>query len=71
MSKDILRESLSILQDISIDGWDSYYARVAQITEANKIITLDDDFDKVPGLESDVILSKRQFRILDDYLDDL
>jgi predicted nucleic acid-binding protein len=55
----------------NIESWDGYYAEVARNTSADKIITLDDDFDRVTGIEFEVILDENEFQELHDYMDSL
>lgn len=50
------------------DGWDGYYAQVAIEEGVKTILTLDDDFDRLDGVEVEVILSSEEFVALNQYL---
>lgn len=54
----------------NIEGWDAYYAEVTKKTGADKILTLDDDFDRV-GVEFEVILDEKEFEILLEFMEGL
>lgn len=62
------RSALSIAGEHNIDSWNGYYARVARETGATTILTLDDDFERVDGLTSKVVLSDDEFEELNDYI---
>lgn len=64
-----VRGALSIAGEHNIDAWDGYYAHVARETGANTILTLDDDFERVDGLSTEVILSPTEFADLSTYID--
>jgi hypothetical protein len=54
--------------DHNIDGWDGYYAHVAQATNATTVIGLDDDFERVEGLSVTIPLTTTERKRLHEYL---
>jgi predicted nucleic acid-binding protein len=64
----IVRSGFVLAADLGIDGWDGYYARVALDEGVETILTLDDDFEAVEGVESAVVLSPEEFATLNGYL---
>lgn len=65
------RSALAIAGEHNIGPWDGYYARVARETGATTILTLDDDFERVDGLTTKVVLSDSEFEALNDYIESL
>lgn len=61
------KESLAVARRNSIDGWDGYYVEIARETGAT-ILTIDDDFDDIPGVDSEILLDKDDFEALNNYL---
>ncbi|USZ67027.1 hypothetical protein NGM10_09825 [Halorussus salilacus] len=53
----------------NVEGWDGYYARVAVEEGVETILTLDDDFRRIDGVSTEVVLSPEEFAELNDYLD--
>ena len=68
MNGDVVRDGFSLARELNIGGWDSYYAHVALEEGVETILTIDDDFEKVKGVEAEVILSPEGFAALNDYL---
>ena len=68
MNGDVVRDGFSLARELNIGGWDSYYAHVALEEGVETILTIDDDFKKVEGVEAEVILSPEEFATLNDYL---
>lgn len=68
MSEVLVRDGLTLAAEINIDGWDGYYARVAIDEGVETVLTIDDDFETVEGIEVNVILSSEEFAALNDYL---
>lgn len=68
MSRDVVSDGFSLATDLNIGGWDGYYAQVAIKEGAETILTIDDDFERVDGIETTVILSSAEFAELNDYL---
>lgn len=68
MSEEVVRNGFSQASAVNIGGWDGYYAAVAKSEGAKTILTIDDDFEKISGVETNVILSPEEFAILNDYL---
>jgi predicted nucleic acid-binding protein len=64
-------EALSIAGEHNIDAWDGYYAHVARKTGAGTVLTLDDDFERVDGFSTEVILSPTEFAELSEYIDEI
>lgn len=62
------REGLEIAGEHNIDGWDGYYARVARATGATTVIGLDDDVERVEGLDVEIPLTDEERTALHDYL---
>jgi predicted nucleic acid-binding protein len=68
MSRDVVSDGFSLATDLNIGGWDGYYAQVAIKAGVETILTIDDDFERVDGIETDVVLSSAEFAELNDYL---
>lgn len=68
MPERLVRSGFSLAGDLNIDGWDGYYAEVALDEGIGTILTLDDDFESVDGVTTDVILSPEEFATLNDFL---
>jgi predicted nucleic acid-binding protein len=64
----VVRSGFDLAADLGIDGWDGYYARVALDEGVETVLTLDDDFEAVDGIESEVVLSPDEFATLNEYL---
>lgn len=61
------RQGLEIADEHNIEGWDGYYAHVAQATGATTVIGLDDDFERV-GLAVEIPLTGEERTALHEYL---
>jgi len=68
LSKQRLDTALEAAADSNVDGWDAYYATVALEQNVEAVLTLDDDFERFSGVDTEVILSADQFATLNDYL---
>jgi len=68
MSETDVRAALARSAELDIDAWDGYYADVALGDEVNTVLTLDDTFDGVDGVTTEVILSPAEYAILNDFL---
>lgn len=68
MSEGLVRDGFSLAADANIDGWDGYYARVAIEEGVETVLTIDNDFETVEGIEANVVLSPDEFAALNDYL---
>lgn len=68
MPTDVVRDGLSQAREHNISGWDGYYAQVALEEGVETVLTIDDDFRKIPGIDASVILSPEEFATLNDYL---
>ena len=62
------REGLAIAGEHNIEGWDGYYAHVAQATSATTVVGLDDDFERVEGLDVEIPLTDQERADLHEYL---
>lgn len=68
MVEDVVRNGFSRARRTNIGGWDGYYAEVAVSEGAETVLTIDNDFEKVDEVESNVILSPEEFSQLNEYL---
>ena len=68
MDGEVVRNGFSLANELNIGGWDGYYAQVALEEGVETILTIDDDFERVEGIEAEVILSPEEFATLNDYL---
>lgn len=71
VGEQLAREGFDIAAEENIDGWDGYYAAVARAEGAATILTIDDDFDDLDGIDAEVVLSPSEFATLDDYVSSL
>lgn len=68
MDEETLRAGFEYAGDANVEGWDGYYASVALTEGVKTILTLDNDFRKVDGVSTEVVLSEEEFDKLDEYL---
>lgn len=68
LSERVVRSGFDIAKDLNVDGWDGYYAQVALEEGVETILTLDDDFERVEGVETEVILTPAEFARLNEFL---
>ena len=66
----VVRSGFGLASEHGIDGWDGYYARVALDEGVETILTLDDDFKAVDGIDTEVVLSPEEFAALEEHLED-
>lgn len=64
----VVRSGFSLASELNIEGWDGFYAQVAREEGAKTILTLDDDFERLTDVATEVVLSPREFATLNDYL---
>lgn len=57
----VVRSGFDIAGDLNVDGWDGYYAQVALEEGVETILTLDGDFERVEGVETEVVLTPEEF----------
>ena len=69
VSEGLLRDGLAVAADANVDGWDGYYAQVAQETGVATVLTLDDDLEGLGDFETEVVLSPDEFARLNEYMD--
>jgi predicted nucleic acid-binding protein len=62
------QHSLDIAGKRNIEGWDGFYAHVAQSTDATTVVTLDDDFERIQDLSIEVPLTDDEREELHEYL---
>jgi len=56
-------------RELNVDGWDGYYATVALEEGAETILTLDDDFERVEGVSTEILLSREEFATLTEFIE--
>lgn len=64
----VIRSGFSLAADLNLNGWDGYYAQLALDEGVETILTLDDDFEAVDGITTEVILSADEFATLNTHL---
>lgn len=64
-----IRAGFNCAGKANIDGWDGYYARVALEEGVETILTIDDDFRRVDGVSTEIVLSPDEFTRLNKYLE--
>jgi len=69
MGKSTVRAGFELAGDVNVDGWDGYYAQVARAEGVGTVLTLDADFERIDGFETEVILTPDEFETLTDYLE--
>jgi len=69
MPESTVRDGFDLAATHNIDGWDGYYARVAIEEGVETILSLDDDFEDVDGVTSEIVLSSEEFAALNEYID--
>lgn len=67
----VLRDGLDLAGAENVDGWDGYYGAVALDWGVETILTLDTDFERVEGVNCEVVLDTEQFEELTAYIDHL
>lgn len=60
-------EGLKCARRYSIDGWDGYYVEIARETGAT-VLTTDDDFEDVDGINAEILLDDEDFERLNEYM---
>lgn len=68
MSERLLRDGFDIARKQNIGGWDGYYGQVAVAEGVETILTIDDDFEQLDGVEAEVVLTSEEFGELNEYL---
>lgn len=68
VDESLVRGGFDLVVEHNIDGWDGYYAAVALESGAKTILTLDDDFERVDGVETELLLGPDEFKELNEYL---
>lgn len=68
MAEATVRAGFRCANEANIEGWDGYYAQVAVEEGVETILTIDDDFQRVDGVSTEVVLSTDEFDELNEYL---
>lgn len=68
LSETAVRAALGRSADLALDAWDGYYADITSSESVRTVLTLDDTFDTVADVSTEVILSPAEFAILNDFL---
>lgn len=68
MSERLLRGGFDLARTQNIGGWDGYYGQVALSEGVETILTIDDDFEQLDGVQAEVVLTAEEFAQLNDYL---
>ncbi|WP_137285533.1 type II toxin-antitoxin system VapC family toxin [Halorussus salinisoli] len=69
IAEDVVRSGLSRSSATNVGGWDGYYAQVAIEEGVNTVLTIDDDFDRFEAFDTEIILSRDEFRELNTFLE--
>lgn len=69
MSETIVRGGLAQASEANVGGWDGYYAQIAIDEGVNTVLTIDDDFTRFDGFETEIILSSDEFTMLNEFLE--
>lgn len=64
-----LRTGFEYAGEANIEGWDGYYAQVALEEGVETILTLDDDFQRIDGVSTEIVLSQSEFAELNAFLE--
>lgn len=70
LSDGVVRSGFDLARELNVDGWDGYYAQVALDEGVETILTLDDDFERIEDVETDVVLTPEEFGQLNEFLGD-
>ena len=54
MSERLLRDGFDLAREQNVGGWDGYYGQVALSEGVETILTIDDDFEGLDGVEAEV-----------------
>ena len=68
MNGEVVCDGFSLARELNIGGWDSHCAQVALEEGVGTILTIDDGFERIEGVEAEVVLSSEEFAALNDYL---
>ena len=71
ISSQLLNASLETTAETNINAWDGYYSQIVRETNADKILTLDDDFERVGGVDYEVLLTESEFTQLDEFIENI
>jgi predicted nucleic acid-binding protein len=66
--EETVRTGFELASEMDVEGWDGYAASVAVEEGVGTILTLDDDFRRVDGVSTGVVLSSAEFAELNEYL---
>lgn len=68
MGVETVRAGFERASERNVEGWDGYYAQVAIEEGVETILTIDDDFRRIDGVSTEVVLSPEEFDELNEYL---
>jgi predicted nucleic acid-binding protein len=68
MSEQLLRDAFDLAREQNVGGWDGYYGQVALSEGVETVLTIDDDFEGLDGVEAEVVLTSEEFGELNEYL---
>jgi predicted nucleic acid-binding protein len=68
MSESVLRGGFDLAREQNVGGWDGYYGQVALSESVETILTIDDDFEQLEGVDAEVVLTSEEFAELNEYL---
>lgn len=69
MTESTVRAGFECASELNVEGWDGYYAQVALDEGVETILTIDDDFQRVDGVSTEILLSPSEFAELNEFLD--
>ncbi|MFA1612431.1 type II toxin-antitoxin system VapC family toxin [Halobellus rubicundus] len=70
-SYDILNNSFEYSTIYNIEGWDGYFAQVAEESGASAIVTVDERFENLDHIRAELILSEKEKEVLNEFLEDI
>jgi predicted nucleic acid-binding protein len=59
-NKDTVEEGLKTSVQLNIEGWDGYYAHIAEVSGISTIVGIDDDLDRIDGIEFEHPMSQEE-----------
>lgn len=68
MTAGLVRDGFDRASELNIGGWDGYYGAVAREEGVETILTIDSDFERLSGVDAEIILTPAEFDALTEYL---
>lgn len=62
------RNALETAGALNLDAWDAYYGEIARAEAFETLVTIDEDFERFDGFETEIILSAEEFATLEGFL---